>query len=196
MRVPDWYAFRNSHSTFIVLNLHWVVDSNTQQHNSNIHVRNPGAEIGQHHREAIRENELRRICLCIEIGFEHLSKRGNSGWCTNVFRKWIPNSGSIKGKTEAKLLSGLVNCRLKFWNIEEIGNTLTMSRIVSSVVCGEMWSKIFRETSMNKLVHQGTYFELWAKLNREPMEFPEYWSNPSIFTRICNISSCTVLYRL
>ena len=30
---------------------------------------------------------------------------------------------SIKGKTEAKLLSGLVNCRLKFWYIKEIGHT-------------------------------------------------------------------------
>ena len=29
--------------------------------------------------EAIRENELRRISLCVEIGFESLSKRGNSG---------------------------------------------------------------------------------------------------------------------
>ena len=48
----------------------------------------------------------------------------------------IPNSGSIKGKTETKLLSGLVNCRLKFWYIEEIGNTLTASSIVSSAVCG------------------------------------------------------------
>ena len=46
------------------------------------------------------------------------------------------NSGGIKGKTEAKLLSGLVNCGLKFWYIEEIGNTLTASSIVSSAVCG------------------------------------------------------------
>ena len=29
---------------------------------------------------------------------------------------------------------------------------------------------------MNKLVDQGNQFELWAKLNREPMEFPEYRS--------------------
>ena len=36
----------------------------------------------------------------------------------------------------AKLLSGLVNCRLKFWYIEEIGNILTVSSIVSSAVCG------------------------------------------------------------
>ena len=39
-------------------------------------------------------------------------------------------------KTEAKLLSRLVNFRLKFWYIEEIGNTLTTSIIVSSAVCG------------------------------------------------------------
>ena len=41
---------------------------------------------------------------------------------------------------------------------------------------------------MNKLVHQGSQFELRAKLNREPMEFPEYQSNPSVFTQICNNS--------
>ena len=35
---------------------------------------------------------------------------------------------------------------------------------------------------MNKLEHQGGQFELSAKLNREPMEFPEYRSYPSVFT--------------
>ena len=99
-------------------------------------IQSPGREVGRHHREAIRENELRRISLCIEIGFELLSAIGNSGRCTNVFRKGIPNSGSIKGETETKLLSGLVNFRLKFWYIKEIGNTLTTSSIVSIVVCG------------------------------------------------------------
>ena len=42
--------------------------------------------------------------------------------------------GSIKGKTEAELFNGLVNCRLKFWYIEETGSTLTASSIVSSAV--------------------------------------------------------------
>ena len=120
----------NSNLTFIALNLH------SQQDNSNMQIQSPGTEVGRHHREAMRENELRRISFCIDIGFELLSKRGNSGWCTNVFRKWIPNSGSIKGKTETKLLSGLVNFRLKFWYINEIGNTLTTSSIVSIVVHG------------------------------------------------------------
>ena len=99
------------------------MDSKAQQDNSNMQIQSPGTEVGQHHREAIRENELRRICLCVEIGFELLSERGNSGRCTNVFRKRIPNSGSIKGETETKLLSGLVDFRLKFWYIKEIGNT-------------------------------------------------------------------------
>ena len=89
-----------------------------------------------------------------------------------------------------------MNFRLKFWYIDEIGNTLTTSSIISSAVFGSVWTKIFRETSMNKLVHQGSQFELRLKLHREPMEFPEYQSNSSIFTRICNNSSCTVLYRL
>ena len=69
----------NSNCTFIALNLHRIVDSKAQQDNSNKQIQRPGTEIGQHHREAIRENELRRICLCIEIGFELLSKGGNSG---------------------------------------------------------------------------------------------------------------------
>ena len=36
------------------------------------------------------------------------------------------------GASKAKL----VNFRLKFWYIKEIGNTLTTSSIVSSAVCG------------------------------------------------------------
>ena len=44
--------------------------------------------------------------------------------------------GASKAKTEAKLLSRLVNCGLKFWYIEEIGNTLIVSSIVSSDLNG------------------------------------------------------------
>ena len=44
--------------------------------------------------------------------------------------------GASKAKLKAKLLSGLVNCGLKFWYIEEIGNTQTASSIVNSAVCG------------------------------------------------------------
>ena len=183
------YRNSNSNLTFIALNQHWIVDSNVQQDHSNIQIQSPGTKTGQHHGETIRENDLRRISLCVEIGIEFGSKRGNSGWCMNVFRKRIPNSGSIKGKTEAKLLSGLVNFRLKLWNIKEIGNTLTMSSTVSIVVRGKMWSKIFREASMNKLVHQGSQFELWAKLNREPMEFHR---NNTIPSGKCTTGNATV----
>ena len=35
----------NSNSTFIVLNLHWVVDSKVQQDNGNIQIQSPGTEI-------------------------------------------------------------------------------------------------------------------------------------------------------
>ena len=55
------------------------MDSKAQQDNCNMQIQTPGTEIGQHHGEAIGENELRRICLCVEIGFELRSKRGNSG---------------------------------------------------------------------------------------------------------------------
>ena len=50
-----------------------------QQDNSNMQIQSPGREIGQHQGEAIRENKLKRICICEEIGFELLSKRGKSG---------------------------------------------------------------------------------------------------------------------
>ena len=50
-----------------------------QQDNSNMQIQSSGTKTGRHQGEAIRENELRRICLCVEIGFELLSKRGNSG---------------------------------------------------------------------------------------------------------------------
>ena len=55
------------------------MDSKAQQGNSNMQIQSPGTEVGRHHGEAIRENELRRISLCIEIAFELLSKRANSG---------------------------------------------------------------------------------------------------------------------
>ena len=42
-----------------------------------------GNRVGHHSyiigEKAIREIKLRRICLCVEIVFELLSKRGNSG---------------------------------------------------------------------------------------------------------------------
>ena len=63
----------NSNSTFIALNLHRVVDPKVQQDNSIMQIQSPGTEIGQHHGEAVRENELRRICLCVETFLELLS---------------------------------------------------------------------------------------------------------------------------
>ena len=50
-----------------------------QQDNNNIQIQSLGTEIGRHHGEAKGENELRRISLCVEIGFELLFKGGNSG---------------------------------------------------------------------------------------------------------------------
>ena len=69
----------NSNCTFVALNLLLVVNSKGQEDNSNVQIQSPGTEIGQHHGEAIRENELRRICLWVEIGFGLLSERSNSG---------------------------------------------------------------------------------------------------------------------
>ena len=56
------------------------MDSKAQQDNSNMQIQSPGTKTGRHHGEAIRENEVRRISLCVEIGFKLLSKRGNSEW--------------------------------------------------------------------------------------------------------------------
>ena len=55
------------------------MDSKAQQDNNNIQIQSPGTETGQHHGKAIREKDLRRMGLCVEIGFELGSKRGNSG---------------------------------------------------------------------------------------------------------------------
>ena len=55
------------------------MESKAQQDNSNMQIQSPGTEIGQHHREAIRKNKLRRICFCVEIGFELLSKQAIVG---------------------------------------------------------------------------------------------------------------------
>ena len=74
----------------------------------------------------------------------------------------VNSSGSIKSKTETILFSGLVNFMLKLWNIKEICNTLTVSSIVSIVVCGKIWSKVFREASVNNLSTRV------ASLNSEP----------------------------
>ena len=48
------------------------MDSKAQQDNSKMQIQSPGTEIGRQHREAIRGNKLRRISLCVEIGFELL----------------------------------------------------------------------------------------------------------------------------
>ena len=46
------------------------MNSKAQQDNSNRQNQSPGTKTGRHHGEAKRKNKLRRICLCIKIGFE------------------------------------------------------------------------------------------------------------------------------
>ena len=43
------------------------MDSKAQQDNSNMQIQSPGTEISYHMGKAIRENELRRIGLCVEV---------------------------------------------------------------------------------------------------------------------------------
>ena len=70
-----------------------------QQDNSNMHIQSPGTETGRHHGETIRENELRRICLCVEIGFELLSKEAIVG------DAWMSSGSEFQtvGASKAKL---------------------------------------------------------------------------------------------
>ena len=49
------------------------MDSKAQQDNSNRQIQSTGTKTGRH-----KKSELRRISLCVEIGFELLSKRGQS----------------------------------------------------------------------------------------------------------------------
>ena len=102
-------------------------------------IQSSGTKTGQHHGEAIRENELRGICRCVEIGFEHLSKRGNSGLCTDVFKK---NLVDIKGFSypELKVFIYCVTSIYAAWHIgiassSKFVASASLSSSVVVVVC-------------------------------------------------------------
>ena len=58
--------------------------------------------------------------LGVKVGFEVFSEGGQRGRHTNLLRKSILNSGSIKRKTTNKLFDGFMDCVLKLRNDKEI----------------------------------------------------------------------------
>ena len=71
-------------------------------------IQSPGTEIGRHHGEAIRENELRRISLCVEIGLGFFLKEA-------IVSDARVSSGSefqTVGASKAKLK---LNCLVDLW---------------------------------------------------------------------------------
>ena len=68
----------------------------------------------------------------------------------NLTRKSILNSGASKSKTITKLLDKFMDRRLKLWNHKEITTILTAPGTVRTAVGRDIWSKIFKKTSVKK----------------------------------------------
>ena len=83
------------------------MDSKAQQDNSNMQIQSPGTEVGRHHGEAIRENELRRISLCVEIGFELLLKEAIVGDARMSSGSEFQTVGASKAKLKPNCLVDL-----------------------------------------------------------------------------------------
>ena len=78
-----------------------------QQDNSNIQIQSPGTEIGRLHGEAIRENELRRICLCVEIGLNFFLKEAIVGDARMSSESEFQTVGASKAKLKPNCLVDL-----------------------------------------------------------------------------------------
>ena len=99
-------------------------------------IQSPVTKTGWHHGEAIRENDLRRICLCIELGLNFFLNEAIVGDAHMSSGSEFQTVGGSKVKLKLNCLVDLVNYRLKFWYIKEIGNALTVSSIGSSAIYG------------------------------------------------------------
>ena len=83
------------------------MDSKAQQDNTNMQIQSPGTKIGQHHGEAIKENKLRRICLCVEIGLSFFLKEAIVG----AARMSVGSEFQTVGVSKAKLKT---NCLVDY----------------------------------------------------------------------------------
>ena len=77
-------------------------------------------------------------------------KEATEGGYTNLIRKSIQNSESIKSKFMTKLFDRTMS-RIELWNNKVISTTLTVPGTVSTTATRKIWSKILRKTSVKKL---------------------------------------------
>ena len=96
-----------------------------------------------------------------KLGFEPFSEGGNRGGPTNLIRKSILNSRSIKSKSKTitNLFHRLMDSRLKLGNDKEITTTLTATGTVRTTVGRDIWSKVLGKTSVKKLINKGGCFK-------------------------------------
>ena len=86
--------------------------------------------------------------LGVKVGFEAFSEGDQRGGRTNLPRKSIPNSGSIKSKAITKLFDRFRDWGLKLGNDKVITTTLTAHGTVGTAVVRDVWSKILGKTSV------------------------------------------------
>ena len=87
-------------------------------------------------------SRLRWVCFGVQVGFKLLSEGGQGRRGTNLIRKSIPHSGSIKSKTITKLFDRFMNRRAKLWTDKEVTTTLTAPGTIRTAVGRKIWSKI------------------------------------------------------
>ena len=85
---------------------------------------------------------LTKVGMLWCTGLKLLSEGGQGGRGTNLIRKSIPYSGSIKSKTITKLFDRFMNRRAKLWNDKEITTILTAPGTVRTAVGRKICSKI------------------------------------------------------
>ena len=100
-----------------------------------------------------------------------LSEGGQGGRGTNLIRKSIPHSGSMKSKTITKLFDRFMNRRAKLWNDKEITTTLIAPGTVRTAVGRKIWSKIPGKTCVKILINKCGCLEHCTLFNRKPIQF-------------------------
>ena len=99
---------------------------------------------------------LPQVCLGVEAGFILLSGGGISEGLTNLTRKIIPDSGSIKKQTynqTDRFLRRWINCGY----IREITSTVTAPGMKQTDIRRKVWNKIFGGKSVQKLANKCGY---------------------------------------
>ena len=105
------------------------------------------------------------------MGLKLLSEGDQGERGTDLIRKSIPHSGSIKSKTITKLFDRFMNIRTKLWNEKEITTTLTVLGTIRTAVGRNIWSKIPWKTCVKILINKCGRLEHCTLINRKLMQF-------------------------